>query len=140
MDDKKVKPVMIRCGECKFFEGPLEPIEETPFYAPNGCWCSRYLDFDKNEFKRVEADDFCSFAEKRRELIRNETYLLPIWIDFQVQNPIEKIRLINAALESFFSKEIKKLAWKGETIDVQWSVTKHVKVQKEVKGGGKDEG
>ena len=74
--------------------------------------------------------------KKVKPVIKDETFLLPIWIDIHSRFPHERIKVINKRLEECFSEMIEEIIKTGETIDVQWSINKHIGL----KGGGKDEG
>lgn len=63
-------------------------------------------------------------------LKRKETYLMPIWIDIECHgNPKDVMIDLNEKLTLFFESYGEKVQWDGNTIDIQWSVNKHVNLR-----------
>lgn len=54
------------------------------------------------------------------------TYLLPIWIDLKGKNPEAVMKALNDHLTEFFEEHAEAIASAGNTIDVQWTINKHI--------------
>lgn len=60
---------IIYCKDCKHFV--RDDIEEqTPYGFYNTCFnafCDKHFDIEQGEYIDVKLDDFCSFAERKKE-------------------------------------------------------------------------
>ena len=59
------------------------------------------------------------------------TYLLPIWIDLTFDKHKVIMEALNENLHEFFEEQCSQIADVGCTIDVQWSICKHVRLDEE---------
>lgn len=61
------------------------------------------------------------------------TYLLPIWIDLTHEKHEVIMCALNDALTEFFEEQSELIANVGCTVNVQWSINKHVDLKGERK-------
>lgn len=54
------------------------------------------------------------------------TYLLPIWIDLEHDNPEAIMMTLNDALTDFFEEQSRQIAEVGCAIEIQWSINQHL--------------
>lgn len=62
-----------------------------------------------------------------------ETFLLPIWIDITSNAPEEVLKELNTMLNEFFETACDAIAKNGHTINVEWSINKHMTLTEEPK-------
>lgn len=60
---------------------------------------------------------------------KSETYLLPIWIDIMCHGePRDVLIDLNDRLTEFFEAYGQAVQENGNSIDIQWSVNKHIAI------------
>lgn len=60
---------------------------------------------------------------------KSETYVLPIWIDIVCHGyPLDIMIDFNQKLTEFFESYGEKVEGNGNSINIQWSINKHIKI------------
>lgn len=57
-----------------------------------------------------------------------ETFLLPLWIDITSNAPAEVLKGLNTMLTEFFEAACEAIAENGHTINVEWSINQHIRL------------
>lgn len=61
---------------------------------------------------------------------KKETYLLPIWVDITSNtSPDIVIKHLNTRLTEFFEDYGQTVEDNGDSIDIQWSVNRHINMR-----------